>query len=168
MNMLNYEAHCIIFLILAKKSMKLRFLLYFSLLIHLFSCQNAKIKGVEMELKTVEFEEINHVKLKLIDSEYQILKSQDEINVIYKKINDNNPSPRKNPIPSYNENETYIVLQPKIEQSDFSVEGISESNQNLKIKIQQYNNPEFKDKKYPISIIKLNKKSNYKSVEINK
>lgn len=148
--------------------MKLRYLLYFSLLIHLFSCQNAKIKGVEMELKTVEFEEINHVNLKLIDSDYQILKSQEEINVVYKKINDNNPSPRKNPIPSYNENETYIVLQPKIKQSDFTVEEILENNQTLKIKIQQYDNPEFKDKKYPISIIKLNKKGNYKSVEFNK
>ena len=148
--------------------MKLRYLLYFSLLIHLFSCQNAKIKGVEMELKEVEFEEINHVNLKLIDSEYQILKSQDEINVIYKKINDNNASPRKNPIPSYNEDETYIVLQPKIEKSDFTVEGISENNQNLKIKIQQYENPEFKDKKHPISVIKLNQKSNYKNIEVNK
>ncbi len=148
--------------------MKLRYLLYFSLLIHLFSCQNAKIKGVEMELKAVEFEEINHVNLKLIDSDYQIIKSQEEINVVYKKINDNNPSPRKNPIPSYNENETYVVLQPKIEQSDFTVEEISENNQTLKVKIQQYDNPEFKDKKYPISIIKLNKKGNYKNVEFNK
>jgi hypothetical protein len=148
--------------------MKLRYLLYFSLLIHLFSCQNSKIKGVEMGLKTVEFEEINHINFKLIDSEYQILKSQDEINVIYKKINDNNPSPRKNPIPSYNEDETYIVLQPKIDQSDFTVEGISESNQSLKIKIHPYSNPEFKDTKHSISVIKLNKNKNYKSLEFNK
>lgn len=148
--------------------MKLSYLLYFSLLIHLFSCQNAKIKGVEMELKPVEFEEINHVNLKLIDSEYQILTSQDEINGIYKKINDNNPSPRKNPIPSYNEDESYIVLQTKIEKSDFTVEGISESKQSLKIKIQQYENPEYKDKKYPISVIKLNQKNNYRNIEVIK
>ena len=166
--MINDELYCIIFLILAKKSMKLRYLLYFSLLIHLFSCQNAKMNSGNMEVKEVEFEEANQVNIKLIGSEFKILKSQNEINNIYKIINDNNPSPRKTPIPIFEENETYIVLQPKIERSDFVVEGISEINQSLQIAIHQYDNPEFKNKKYPAIIIKLNKKSNYDNVKIKK
>lgn len=148
--------------------MKLKFLLYFSLLIHLFSCQNAKMNSGNLEIKEVEFEEINHVNIKLIDSEFKILKSQTEINNIYEIINANNPSPRKNPIPTFEENETYIVLQPKIERLDFTVSKVSENNQNLDIQIQQSDNPEFKNKKYPAIIIKLNKKSNYNSVKIKK
>ncbi len=148
--------------------MKSRCLLYFSLLIHLFSCQNAKMNSGNLKVKEVEFEDVNHVNIKLIDSEFKILKSQTEINSIYKVINANNPSPRKNPIPTFEENETYIVLQPKIEQSDFTISKVSESNQSLEITIQQYDNPEFKNKKHPAIIIKLNKKSNYDNVKIKK
>ncbi|WP_312766356.1 hypothetical protein [Epilithonimonas sp.] len=121
-----------------------------------------------LKVKEVEFEDVNHVNIKLIDSEFKILKSQTEINSIYKVINANNPSPRKNPIPTFEENETYIVLQPKIEQSDFTISKVSESNQSLEITIQQYDNPEFKNKKHPAIIIKLNKKSNYDNVKIKK
>lgn len=121
-----------------------------------------------MEIKEVEFEEVNHLNIKLIDCEFKILNSQTEINNIYQTINANNPSPRKNPIPTFEENETYIVLQPKIEQSDFTVSNVSENSKNLEIKIQQYDNPEFKNKKHPAIIIKLNKKSNYNIVKIKK
>lgn len=121
-----------------------------------------------LEVKEVEFEEVNHVNIRLIDSEFKILKSQAEINKIYQIINANNPSPRKNPIPTFEENETYIVLQPKIEQLDFTVTKVSERNKNLELKIQQYDNPEFKNKKYPAIIIKLNKKSNYNNIKIKK
>ena len=142
------------------------------LFISVISCslQNVKTnQTVEIDQqKVIEFEEINHVNVKLIDSEYEILKSQAAIDLIYKKINDNNPSPRKNPIPSYNENETYIVLQPKIAKSDFTVEGISESNETLKIKIQQYDNPEFRVRKFPISVIKISKAHKYNTIEIIK
>jgi len=148
--------------------MKLKSLLYFSLLIHLFSCQNAKMNSGNLEVKEVEFEEVNHVNIRLIDSESKVLKSQTEINNIYEIINANNPSPRKNPIPTFEENETYIVLQPNIEQLDFTVSKVSESNQNLEIKIQQYDNPEFKNKKHPAIIIKLNKKNYYNGVTIKK
>ena len=132
------------------------------------SLQSNKIEktvGINQET-LVEFEEINHVNVKLINSEYKILKSQDEINGIYKKINKENPSPRKNPIPSYSESETYIVIQPNINQTDFIVSEVLENGKNLEVKIQQYYNPEFKNKKNPASIIKLNKKSNYDNVNI--
>ncbi|GGG52428.1 hypothetical protein GCM10007332_12650 [Epilithonimonas arachidiradicis] len=118
--------------------------------------------------KIIDFEEINHVNLKLINTEYRILNSQEEINLIYKNINNNNPSPRKNPIPSFSEDETYIVLQPKIEKTDFVIKEILEGNDKLEINIDIYDNPEFINKKYPISIIKLNKKTQYNNIVIKK
>lgn len=48
-----------------------------------------------LEVKEVEFEDVNHVNIKLIDSELKILKSQNDINSIYKIINANNPSLKK-------------------------------------------------------------------------
>jgi len=132
------------------------------------SLQQQKIQGTnEMSTYTLtEFEEVNHVNVKLIDSQYKILKSQVEIDAIYKTINKDNPSPRKNPIPSFDVNETYIVIQPAIDKNDFVVAEVSEDKDKLEVKIQQYDNPEFKNKKYPASIIKLNKNLNYSQVTI--
>lgn len=134
------------------------------------SLQSAKTREIsKLNNETlIEFEEINHVNVKLIDSDGKILKSQDEINVVYKAINKENPSPRKNPIPSYSESETYILIQPKIEQTDFMVTEVKEDGKKLEIKIQQYDNSEFKDKKYPASVIMLNKKDNYDNATIQK
>lgn len=118
--------------------------------------------------KMIEFEEVNHVNVNLIDSEYKIVQSQADLDRFYRTINENNPSPRKSPIPSFNNDERYIVLQPKIGQTDFTVEEVSENGENLKIKIQQYDNPEFKNLKYPASIIKIANKRNYKIVQLIK
>lgn len=134
------------------------------------SLQSAKTREISKLNKEtlIEFEEINHVNVKLIDSDGRILKSQDEINAIYKAINKENPSPRKNPIPSYSERETYILIQPKIEKNDFMVTEVRGDGKNLEIKIQQYDNSEFKDKKYPASVIMISKKNNYNNATIKK
>lgn len=135
--------------------------------IGMISCSLNKTETTPMSQEsTVEFEEVNHVNVKLIDSEYRILKSQAEINSIYKVINQNNPLPRKNPIPSYDENEFYIVIQPKIEKSDFSVSRILQTGQKLNIDIETFDNPEFKKKNNPASIIKINKSNSFEQLEI--
>lgn len=148
--------------------MRIPLLLYFSLLFSLYSCQNATKKSNRMETKKVEFEEMNHVNLPLIFKEYHIFTSQEDIDAVYKKINEANPMPRKNPIPGFDENETYVVIQPKISKNDFEVLEIAEAGSMLQIKIKETDNPEFKGMKHAASIIKLNQKNSFKNAKIVK
>lgn len=131
------------------------------------SCQQA-MHNHKKELQKVSFEEYNHVNLNLIRSETKILTSQEDIDKIYFKINDNNPSPRKSPIPAYTETEIYIVVQPKISKSDFTVTEVREDGENLEIKIEEFDNTEFINKKHPASIIRIDKKNNYKEILLKK
>lgn len=151
--------------------MRIRYKLLLITYISMISCSlqsNQMTDPEKMSQATaLEFEEINHVNVKLIDSEYRLLNSQADIDKIYKTINENNPSPRKNPIPPY-EGDPYIVLQPQITKTDFEVKNVSQSGKSLRIHIQELDNPEFKNKKYPVSIIILNKKITYSKIEIKK
>lgn len=149
--------------------MRIRYKLLLITYISMISCSLQSNQMTDREKMSqavmLEFEEISHVNVKLIDSEYQLLNSQADINKIYKTINENNPSPRKSPIPPY-EGDPYIVLQPQITKTDFEVKTVSQSGKSLRIHIQETDNPEFKNKKHPASIIILNKKITYNKVEI--
>ncbi|MBH1960452.1 MAG: hypothetical protein I8H68_10105 [Flavobacteriia bacterium] len=140
---------------------------YILLLYIVMSCQQLHVKPVE-DLKNIEFSEINHVNVKLTESESEILDSQKSIDRIYNTINMNNPSPRKNPIPSFTETEMYILVQPKIEKSDFTVTGVSGGGNTLKITVQPYDNREYTGRSNPASVIVISKNHQFKTIEIQK
>ena len=127
--------------------------------------QNKPTDGQKMEqTQAVVFQEMNHLNLKLIDSEFLVLKTQKEADEIYKKINAANSSPRKNPIPTVGYGATYIVLQPKVSTNDFELGEVSQENGNFFITIKEINNDEYKTKKFPLSIIEVQEEISVKKI----
>jgi len=133
------------------------------------SCQNSAKKNVT-EIRSIAFDEMNHVNLKLISSEYKVMESQKEINAVYGIVNDdkNNPSPRKSPILGYSDKATTIVLQPILKTNDFLVSEINLEGNVLNVKIEPFDNPQFDKNKGASAIIMLAEPITFKKLKILK
>lgn len=147
----------------------MRLYLFFFLFLFL-TCQSQIASNKVMSpRKEIQFEDKNHYPFTLIRKDFLLIDSQQKMDEIFKIIHQKNKGNRFSPIPALTENETYIVVKPRLKNSnDVSVDAITFDKNTLYIKVKEFNNPDFNEKSRipPDILLKLNENLSVKKVTI--
>lgn len=145
----------------------MRSLLYFFLLI-LLNCQSQVAGSKTMPVgKEIPFEDKYHYPFTLTPKDFLIISSQEIMDEVFDLIHQRNVGNRFSPIPAVSENETYIIIKPKLKNSnDVSIDSISLDHDTLYIKISELDNPDFKkaSRVSPDILLKLTGNVNFKKI----
>lgn len=138
--------------------------------IFLFLMIGCEAQSVNKSSAKMEFEEVSHFPYALTSAPYLILDTQDKIDSVYKIIHSNAAGKRLAPIPTIQEDETYVVLKPVLKNSnDIQIKEISLLNNNLYVDVDAYNDPQIKitSRVSPNVLVKVLKKISPKKIIIN-
>ena len=129
------------------------------------SCQPQKI----IQNNEISFEDVQHTSFALHSQRFLVVDTQEKMDAIFQIIHQHNPGDRFPPIPTINNEETYLVInsEPK-NTDDVVVKKIINNDGNLIIDIEDFSNPNTSDQneKTVSILIKFLKKVNVKNVTI--
>ncbi len=159
----------IIKLLSLQERFKMRLCLFFFLFLSLHCQSQIASNNAVSQRKEIQFEDKNHYPFPLIRKDFLLINSQQKMDEIFTIIHRKNVGNRFSPIPSITEDETYIIVKPRLKNSnDVSIEAITFDKNTLYIKIKEFNNPDFNEKRRipPDILLKLNENLSVKKVNI--
>lgn len=143
--------------------------LFFS--VFLLNCSSSSVPTQTNNINSdsIDYEELYHYNIKLINNESKIISTQKEMDDLYNKINSANSFPRKPPIPSVEEGSVYLILQPLIKnQNDIAIKSIILSDNILNIMGEEIESPEYKNINKEIAIVlKVSTQKTINKIKIN-
>lgn len=143
--------------------------LYFFLFLFLNCQSQVGNKNSMSQGKKIQFEDRYHYPYTLTQKEFLIINSQDKMDEVFKIIHQKNEGNRFSPIPTIIENETYLVVKPKLKNyNDVSIDKISLNKNILYIKVTEFNNPDFRkeNRSSPNVLLKLAGNIKFKKIII--
>ncbi|WP_029295814.1 hypothetical protein [Chryseobacterium hispalense] len=142
--------------------------IYFFLFLFL-NCQSQVGIDAAMRQKQISFEDKNHYPFTLTSKSFLVIDTQDKMDEVFSIIHQKNVGNRFSPIPAIVENETYLILKPRLKNSnDVSIESISLYKNILYVTVKEFYNPDFNktNRISPNILLKLNEKLDIKKVII--
>jgi hypothetical protein len=141
--------------------------LYFFLFLFL-NCQSqiASSKAVSQG-KEISFEDKYHYPFSLTHKDFLIIDSQDKMDEVFSLIHKRNEGNRFSPIPAIVENETYIIVKPRLKNSnDISIDAIRLIKNTLYIKVTEFDNPDLNttSRTSPNILLKLSGNITFKKI----
>lgn len=119
--------------------------LYFFLFLFLNCQSQVGNKDSVSQSKEIQFKDKYHYPFTLTQKEFLIINSQEKMDEVFTLIHQKNVGNRFSPIPTVIENETYLIVKPKLKNSnDVSIDKISLAKNILYIQVSEFDNPDFK------------------------
>lgn len=147
----------------------MRLYLYFFLLLFL-NCQSQVAGNIVVPKgKPIPFEDKNHYTFSLTSKDFLIIQSQEQMDEIFSIIHQHNSGNRFSPIPAVIENETYLIIKPRLKNTnDVAVESVIVDKNTLYVKVTPFDNPDFskKSRLSPNILLKLTGNASFKKVTI--
>ena len=147
----------------------MRLYLYYFLFLFL-NCQSqiAGNNGVP-EGKAIPFEDKYHYPFPLTPKDFIVIDSQEKMDGVFNIVHQHTDGNRFSPIPAVTENETYLIIKPRLKNSnDITVESVILDKDILYVTVLPFDNPDF-DKKSRFSpnvLLKLTGHVLFKKVTI--
>ena len=143
--------------------------IYLCFFLFLFlNCQSQVRKSQSLpQSKIIHFEDKYHYSFTLTQNDFLIIISQEKIDGVFFLIHQKNKGNRYSPIPAVVEDETYVLIKPKLKNSnDVFIEEISLNKNILYLKVKELYNPDFEKstRKPPNVLLKLNGNVRFKKV----
>ncbi len=147
----------------------MRLYLYFFLFLFL-NCKS-QIAGNNplTEGKQIPFEDKNHYLFSLTSKDFLIINSQEKMDKVFRSIHQYTNGRRFSPIPAVMEDETYVILKPRLKNTnDVSVESVILYKNTLHVRVKAFENPDFhKENRFsPNILLKLTGRISFKNVTI--
>lgn len=141
--------------------------LYFFLFLFL-NCQSQVGKNDLLpQSKLIHFEDKYHYPYTLTQNDFLIINSQKKMDEVFSLIHQRNTGNRYSPIPAVMEDETYVLIKPKLKNTnDVLIEEISLNKNILYLKVKEFDNPDFEklNRKAPTIFLKLSGNISFKKV----
>ncbi|WP_307455838.1 hypothetical protein [Chryseobacterium sp. SORGH_AS_0447] len=119
--------------------------------------------------KPIPFEDKNHYAFSLTSKDFFIIQSQEQMDEIFSIIHQHNSGNRFSPIPAVIENETYLIIKPRLKNTnDVAIESVIVDKDILYITVTPFDNPNFskKSRLSPNILLKLTGNVSFKKVTI--
>lgn len=132
----------------------------------LLGCISQSANSTEV---SIDFEEVNHFSYPLISESWLVLDTQKKIDSVYSIIHSQTQGSRLAPIPTMNEDESYLVFKPVLKNTnDIEIKKILLKNSILYIEVVEFSNPEILklSRASPSVLVKLLTKVNVKNIII--
>ncbi|WP_128414363.1 hypothetical protein [Chryseobacterium sp. Leaf394] len=117
--------------------------------------------------KVIHFEDKYHYPFTLTQKDFLIITSQEKMDEVFGLIHQNSKGNRYSPVPAVVKDETYVLVKPKLKNSnDVLIEEISLNKNILYLKIKEFYNPDFEKsaRKPPNILLKLTGNIRFKKV----
>lgn len=147
----------------------MRLYLYFFLLLFL-NCQSQVAGNIVVRKgKPIPFEDKNHYTFSLTSKDFLIIQSQEQMDEIFSIIHQHNSGNRFSPIPAVIENETYLIIKPRLQNTnDVAIDSVIVDKDILYVTVTPFDNPDFskKSRLSPNILLKLTGNVSFKKVTI--
>jgi hypothetical protein len=143
--------------------------LYFFLFLFLNCQSQIASSNVVSQGKEIPFEDKYHYPFSLTQKNFLIINSQNKMDEVFTLIHQKNTGNRFSPIPTIIENETFIIIKPRLKNSnDVSIDAIRLIKNTLYIKITEFDNPDFNttSRTSPNILLKLSGNITFKKITI--
>ena len=112
------------------------------------------------DAQEIQFEDYYHYPFSVTEQKYWLINNQQDMNELFSMIHRNVGGNRLSPIPTVQDNVSYIVIKPQLKTTnDVLIKKIHYKNGILLINLEEFNNPQIdsKSRVTPNILLKLNK-----------